>query len=75
MTTFADLITRVYVRFKTEETGATGVEYGMLVALIAAVMVAGASLLSDQVTEAFNTITNALTTESVTDGDPTTVGG
>jgi pilus assembly protein Flp/PilA len=45
---------------KQRERGATAVEYGLLVALIAAVIVATVGLLGEQIDEAFNTILEAL---------------
>jgi len=44
----------------SEEKGATAVEYGMIVALIAAVIVLAVTTLGGQVNNAFNTISNAL---------------
>ena len=39
---------------KMDERGASAVEYGLLVALIAAVIVAGVTLLGDNLLETFN---------------------
>jgi len=47
-------------RFMREEDGATAVEYGMLVALIAAVIVGIVTTLGTKVEAAFTTISNAL---------------
>lgn len=71
MTTFADLMTRVYVRFKAEERGATGVEYGMLVALIAAVIVGVVTTLGNDVLGAFEEISEQLPTRV----EPSGTGG
>ena len=46
--------------FWYDEAGATAVEYGMMVALIAAVIVATVQLLGTQINAAFLTITAAL---------------
>lgn len=43
-----------------DERGAAGVEYGLLVALIAAVIVATVKTLGTQINTAFTTITSAL---------------
>jgi pilus assembly protein Flp/PilA len=43
-----------------DDKGATAVEYGLLVALIAAVIVVAVGLLGGKVNVAFNTIVNAL---------------
>jgi pilus assembly protein Flp/PilA len=44
------------------EKGATAVEYGLLVALIAAVIIGGVSLLGKDIATAFKTITDLLPT-------------
>jgi len=46
--------------FLTDEDGATMVEYGMMVALIAAVCVAIVTTLGGQINTAFTTVSNAL---------------
>ena len=43
-----------------DDRGATAVEYGLLVALIAAVIVTIVATLGKQVNNAFNTVSNAL---------------
>ncbi|MDY7104242.1 MAG: Flp family type IVb pilin [Actinomycetota bacterium] len=45
---------------RSDEDGATAVEYGMMVALIAAVIVTVVAVLGGQVQEAFQTISDAL---------------
>ena len=47
-------------RAAVNETGAAAVEYGMLVALIAAVIVGIVATLGGQVHDAFNTVSKAL---------------
>jgi pilus assembly protein Flp/PilA len=47
--------------FMQEEDGATAVEYGLLVALIAAVIVGTVRTLGTQINTAFQTIVTALT--------------
>lgn len=44
----------------SSEKGATAVEYGLLVALIAAVIIAVVATLGGQVNTAFNTVSSAL---------------
>jgi pilus assembly protein Flp/PilA len=46
--------------FMQEEDGAAAVEYGLLVALIAAVIVGTVTTLGTQINNAFTTIVNAL---------------
>ncbi len=48
-------------QFARNEEGATAVEYGMMVALIAAVIVTTVGTLGGQVNTAFGTIVTALT--------------
>ena len=44
----------------SNERGATAVEYGLMVALIAAVIVATVVLLGEEIDEAFNTVLEAI---------------
>jgi pilus assembly protein Flp/PilA len=55
-----ELITKLYIALRNEEDGATAVEYGMMVALIAAVIVSVVAVLGGQVQGAFQTISDAL---------------
>jgi pilus assembly protein Flp/PilA len=48
------------VRFMREEEGATAVEYGLMVAAIAAVIVGIVFTLGGQVNTAFTTVSNAI---------------
>ena len=57
------MLTRLYVQLsalRREERGATAVEYGMLVALIAAVIVAVVVVLGTQINDAFTKVKDAL---------------
>ena len=45
-------------RFAAEEGGATAIEYGLIAALIAVVIIAGATTLGGNVGLTFNTIAN-----------------
>ena len=54
------LITIVTTRLHTRERGATAVEYGLLVALIAAVIVAIVLVLGKQVSNAFQSVAEAI---------------
>jgi pilus assembly protein Flp/PilA len=55
-----------YVKFmlaaqaKRDEKGATAVEYGLLVALIAAIIIVVVALLGTEINKAFSSITNKL---------------
>ncbi len=48
------------VKFLAEEDGAAAVEYGLLVALIAAVIVAVVKVLGSQIQTAFQTVCDAV---------------
>ena len=48
--------------FWNDEEGATAVEYGLMVALIAAVIIAAVTLIGTNLNLVFNFIANALTT-------------
>jgi len=53
-------LTKLQVRIATRDKGATAVEYGLLVALIAAVIVAVVVILGKQVNNAFNSVSTAI---------------
>jgi len=57
MTKTASLI---MTRIASRDRGATAVEYGLLVALIAAVIVAVVVILGNQVNNAFNSVSTAI---------------
>jgi pilus assembly protein Flp/PilA len=54
------LVNRVKKFLSKKEQGATAVEYGIMVALIAAVIVATVKILGTQILSAFTTITTTL---------------
>jgi pilus assembly protein Flp/PilA len=49
-----------YVKIRHSEKGATAVEYGLIVALIAAVIVAIVATLGTEIRDAFNTVVEKL---------------
>ncbi len=53
-------ITFMIVGRKNDEEGATAVEYGLLVALIAAVIITVVILLGTQINSAFSSVSNKL---------------
>jgi pilus assembly protein Flp/PilA len=60
MSSLLHVFTRVQNRVQMrDERGATGVEYGMLVALIAAVMAVTVKALGTKINTAFTTVSNA----------------
>ena len=50
----------LWLRLQTKEQGATAVEYGLMVALIAAVIVAVVALLGTTIRDAFQSVLDAL---------------
>jgi pilus assembly protein Flp/PilA len=59
MVSMLAFVSGVKNRFSSEK-GATAVEYGLLVALIAAILVGAITLLGTDIRTAFQTITNAI---------------
>jgi len=57
---FVALASYLSQRLGRDDRGATAVEYGMMVALIAAVIVGTVVILGNQINAAFTTITGAL---------------
>ena len=51
-----DRLLRWYIAVKNNQKGATAVEYGLIVALIAAVIVAVVALLGTEINAAFQTV-------------------
>lgn len=54
------LLHQAIARFEHDDEGATAVEYGLMVALIAAVVVAGATLLGTQANAVFNSVAGTI---------------
>ncbi len=55
-----DLITRILAWHHSRDRGATAVEYGLIVAAIAAVIVVVVVTLGDQIAGAFTTVSEAI---------------
>jgi pilus assembly protein Flp/PilA len=51
-------------RFAKNESGATAIEYGLIAALIAVVIIAGATALGTSLNNTFHTISTAVTNAS-----------
>jgi len=49
-------------RFMNDESGATAIEYGLLAALIAVAIIAGATLIGDELDRIFKAIADTLKT-------------
>ena len=55
-----DKLLKWYIALRYRERGATAVEYGLIVALIAAVIIAVVALLGTEIKEAFQTVLTKL---------------
>jgi pilus assembly protein Flp/PilA len=53
-------VTQVLRRLKTNESGATAIEYGLIAGLIALVIISALLLVNDNVTALYDTISEAL---------------
>lgn len=53
---------RFITQFLSDESGATAIEYGLLAALIAVVIIVGASTLGGNINTLFNNIARCITT-------------
>ena len=53
-------MTRFFNRFVADETGATAIEYGLIVALIAVVIITAVTSLGTTLRTKFNTVATAL---------------
>jgi pilus assembly protein Flp/PilA len=56
------LYTNLSVRLRSDEKGATAVEYGIMVALIAVVIIAAVSLLGGSLNDMFKSVNCGITT-------------
>jgi len=54
------LAARIHTLLTSRETGATAVEYGLMVALIAAVVIAGVTLLGSSSGNTFNSVSTSI---------------
>jgi len=59
-------MSKLFARFLNDESGATAVEYGLIVALIAAGIITIVGTLGDQITTAFTNVSTGLTAEGIT---------
>ncbi|WP_011583403.1 MULTISPECIES: Flp family type IVb pilin [Chelativorans] len=55
----------LFARFLKDESGATAVEYGLIVALIAAGIIAVVGSIGGQITNAFTRVSTGLTGEGI----------
>ena len=54
------MVAKMQALWATREQGATAVEYGLLVALIAAIIVVAVATLGGKINKAFSTVNNAI---------------
>ena len=50
----------LFSKFSNDESGATAIEYGLIAALIAVALIAGATAVGDQVNAKFDTVAGEL---------------
>ncbi|HEU4986580.1 MAG TPA: Flp family type IVb pilin [Rhizobiaceae bacterium] len=53
-------MSKLFARFRKDESGATAIEYGLIAALIAVAIIAGANTLGDKLSSTFSGISNCL---------------
>lgn len=53
-------MSKIFARFAKDESGATAIEYGLIAALIALAIVAGAGALGNALDDQFNFLSNEL---------------
>ena len=51
---------KLFARFAKDESGATAIEYGLIAALIAAILIGSVSAIGQALLDVFNAIGNAL---------------
>lgn len=51
---------KMMTRFKNDESGATAIEYGLIAALVAVVLITALSLMGTSLENKFNTVSDAL---------------
>ena len=56
----SSMVAKMLALWATRERGATAVEYGLLVALIAAIIVVAVTTLGGKINGAFSTVNNAI---------------
>ncbi|MCT8990015.1 Flp family type IVb pilin [Chelativorans sp. SCAU2101] len=59
-------MSKLFARFLKDESGATAVEYGLIVALIAAAIITLVGTLGDQIQAAFQRVSDGLKEEGLT---------
>ena len=53
-------MSKIFARFAKDESGATAIEYGLIAALIALAIIAGAGAIGDQLEDTFGAIKDEL---------------
>lgn len=59
-------MTRIFARFTTDKSGATAIEYGLIAALVAVVIITAVTTMGTNLTTTFNSIATALGGSSTT---------
>ncbi|MEJ5900415.1 Flp family type IVb pilin [Ochrobactrum teleogrylli] len=58
-------MSKLFSRFRKDESGATAIEYGLIAALISVAIIAGASTLGTDINQKFKDISSAVTGAAV----------
>lgn len=53
-------MSKLFARFRKDESGATAIEYGLIAALIAVAIIAGANTLGGKLSDTFTSISDCL---------------
>jgi pilus assembly protein Flp/PilA len=55
-------MSKIFARFRKDESGATAIEYGLIAALISVALIAGATTLGNNIGNTFNNLSTRMST-------------
>jgi pilus assembly protein Flp/PilA len=55
-------MSKIFARFRKDESGATAIEYGLIAALISVALIAGATTLGNQLNTTFSSLSSRMNT-------------
>jgi pilus assembly protein Flp/PilA len=58
-------MSKIFARFRKDESGATAIEYGLIAALISVALIAGATTLGNQLNTTFSSLSSRMNTATV----------
>ncbi|SFA93161.1 pilus assembly protein Flp/PilA [Rhizobium sp. NFR07] len=59
-------MSKIFARFRKDESGATAIEYGLIAALISVALIAGASTLGNNIANTFTTLSGKMSAANTT---------